>query len=109
MFAATPPLEAKKMLFSMAMSGFAHGRAKNYGTNQKLLFIYVRRAYFYAPARRPVYVTLPDEDASPGYCARLNVSMYGTRDAASNWEEKYASHLIRCGFRQGKVKNVNEL
>ena len=28
--------------------------------------------------------------------------MYGTRDAASNWEEKYASHLIRCGFRQGK-------
>ena len=33
---------------------------------------------------------------------RLNVSMYGTRDAASNWEDKYASHLIACGFTQGK-------
>ena len=28
--------------------------------------------------------------------------MYGTRDAASNWEDKYASHLISCGFTQGK-------
>ena len=28
MFAATPPLEAKKMLFSMAVTDFAYGRAK---------------------------------------------------------------------------------
>ena len=102
MFAATPPLEAKKMLFSMAMSSFAQNRANNFHGVQKLLFIDVRRAYFYAPSRRPVYVALPEEDPCPGYCARLNVSMYGTRDAASNWEDKYASHLIRCGFVQGK-------
>ena len=30
------------------------------------------------------------------------MSMYGTRDAASNWEDKYASHLIACGLTQGK-------
>ena len=102
MFAATPPLEAKKMLFSMAMSNFANGRARKFEGTQKLLFIDVKRAYFYAPARRSVYVSLPDEDPMPGYCAKLNVSMYGTRDAASNWEEKYASHLIKCGFTQGK-------
>ena len=101
MFAATPPLEAEKMLFSMAMSSFAQNRAKNFHGVQKLLFIDVRRAYFYAPSRRPVYVALPEEDPCPGYCARLNVSMYGTRDAASNWEDKYA-HLIRCGSVQGK-------
>ena len=101
-YAATPPLEAKKMLFSMAMTDFSQGRATRSNGTQKLLFIDVRRAYFYAPARRSVYVNLPDEDSKPGYCARLNVSMYGARDAASNWEEKYASHLIKCGFVQGK-------
>ena len=102
MFAATPPLEAKKMLFSMAMTEFAHGRARNFQGVQKLLFVDVKRAYVYAPARRAVYASLPDEEPMPGFCAKLNVSMYGTRDAASNWEEKYASHLISCGFAQGK-------
>ena len=68
---------------------------------QKLLFIDVSRAYFYAPSRRQVFVKLPDEDAEPGMCGRLNVSMYGTRDAAANWEEKYSQHLIDNGFERG--------
>ena len=33
-------------------------------------------------------------------CGRLNFSLYGTRDAASNWDECYASALIE-GFKQG--------
>ena len=102
MFAATPPLEAKKSLFSMAITQFARGRAKSMKGTQKLLFIDVRRAYVYAPARRPVYVTLPDEDAEEGMCGRLNRSMYGTRDAAANWEDKYSSHLESMGFARGK-------
>ena len=102
MFAATPPLEAKKSLFSMAMTQFARGHAPGMRGTQKLLFIDVRRAYFYAPARRPVYVTLPDEDAEEGMCGRLNRSMYGTRDAAVNWEDKYSSHLESMGFIKGK-------
>ena len=92
MFEATPPLEAKKMLFSMMVTEFANNRAVKLRGVQKLLSIDVRRAYFYAPARRPVFVHLPEEGAKPGFCMRLNVSMYGTRDAASNWEDKYASH-----------------
>ena len=100
MFAATPPLEPKKCLFSMAVTSFARGRCEMSGT-QKLLFIDVSRAYFYAPSRRPVFVKLPDEDAEPGMCGRLNVSMYGTRDAAANWEEKYSQHLIDNGFERG--------
>ena len=34
-------------------------------------------------------------------CGRLNYSLYGTRDAASNWEECYAETLIGMGFKQG--------
>ena len=101
MFATAPPLEAKNMLFSIAMIEFALNRAKRSKGTQKLLFIDVRRAYVDAPSRRSVYDTLPDEDAMPGHCARLNVSLYGTRDAASHLDEKYARHLIRCGFTQG--------
>lgn len=102
MFAATPPLEAKKCLFSMAMSQFARGRGEFTAKTQNLLFVDVSRAYFYAPARRPVFVRLPDEDDEQGMCGRLNVSMYGTRDAAANWEETYAQHLVENGFVQGR-------
>ena len=86
----------------MAVADVDQKRATKSKGIQKLLFIYVKRAYFYAPARRPVYVTLPDEDAKIGHCARLNVSMCGTRDAAANWEDQYASHLIANGLIQGK-------
>ena len=91
MFAATPPLEAKKAPFSLAVTEefgstkHSGGRRRGKGP-RKLLFIDVKRAYFQASAKRPVYVQLPPEDASPGQCGRLNKSMYGTRDAAQNWE-----------------------
>ena len=32
---------------------------------------------------------------------KLSFSTYGTRGAASNWENEYASHLISSSFRQG--------
>ena len=102
-FAATPPLESKKCLFSLAMTLFARNRVQNFHAAQKLLFVDVRRAYFYATAKRPVYVILPEKDAEPGICGRLNVSMYGTRDAAAYSEAKYSSHLITHGFKQGKA------
>ena len=101
MFAATPPPEAKKMLFSMAVTEFANNRAVKFRGVQKLLFIDVKRAYFYAPARRPVFVQLPDEDYEEGQCGRLEVSMYGTRDAAANWEAEYTGMLMAEGFAPG--------
>ena len=54
-----------------------------------LLVIEVRRAYFYARARRRVYIELPEGDGGgPGsrQCGLLRKSLYGTRDAAQNWE-----------------------
>ena len=101
MFAATPPLEANKCLCSMV--NFAQGRCRNHHGKTKLLFVDVSRAYLYAPSRRPVFVKLPEEDDEQGMCGRLNVSVYGTQDAAANWEYKYATHLIENSFRRGKT------
>ena len=52
-------------------------------------FIDIRRAYFHSEARRKVVVKLPDEDYEEGMCGRLIKAMYGTRDAAQNWEYEY--------------------
>ena len=100
LFAATPPLEAKKTLFSLAVTeGFGYGPGWQY----KLEFIDVKRAYFYAPAKRDVYVKLPDEDYEEGMCGKLNKSMYGTRDAAYNWEVEYVRFMNSVGFVHGKT------
>ena len=54
LFAAMPPLGAKKLLFflSQSMPGNSRGACK-------LLFIGIKRAYFHAKAVRDVYVELP--------------------------------------------------
>jgi hypothetical protein len=90
LFAATPPLEAKKILFSLWAS--CPGLC--------LDFVDVVRAYFHARARREVYVDLPAEDYDEGMCGRLCKAMYGTRDAAQNWELEYREMLSMSGFKQ---------
>ena len=65
----------------------------------------VSRAYFYARAKRPVYVKLPAEDMTEGdenKCGKLLMSMYGTRDAALNWSLEYSDTLRAAGYEQGK-------
>ena len=47
------------------------------------------------------YVRLPEEDSEEGICGKLNVSLFGTRDAARNWEEKYVEVLSGLGFVVG--------
>ena len=45
------------------------------------------RAYFYAPVTRPFFINIPDEDwedGDEGLVGHLQVSLYGTRDAAQN-------------------------
>ena len=55
---------------------------------KKLMVNDVGRAFFCAPARRQVFVDLPSEDGGGGdEIGELNFSMYGTRDAAQNWEK----------------------
>ena len=91
------------MLFSMAMTegiGFKIWQEEKGHTFE---FIGIRRAFFHAAARRTVYVQLPAEDESEGMCGMIMKSMYGTRDAAQNWEECYTQLHVGIGFKQGRA------
>jgi len=102
LFAATPPLEAKKMLFSMAVTeGIGWKGSRRHG--MKLDFIDVSCAYLHAKANRDVFIKLPAEDDEEGMCGKLDMSLYGTRDAAQNWEETYSTWLISLGFSRGRA------
>jgi hypothetical protein len=94
LFAATPPLEALKILVGVAAA-----------RKWKIVHVDVRRAYFHAEALRDVYVELDRRDKSEGeenMIGKLNYAMYGTRDAASSWEACYTKCLIGGGFTQGR-------
>ena len=61
----------------------------------------VRRAHFQAVAARDVYIRLPDGDTEEGKCGQLLRCMYGTRDAASRWDDCYSEVLRDLGFNKG--------
>ena len=66
--AATPPLEAKKMLFFFAVTEEIGYIKKEEAKGIKLDFIDIRRAYYHAEARRNVYIRLPEGDQEEGMC-----------------------------------------
>ena len=71
-----------------------------------LMIIDVRRAFFYAPATRRIFVELPEEDWQPGdeaMCGLLHQSLYGTRDAAQNWEIELGNFMEGLGFTRGRA------
>ena len=56
---------------------------------------------------RQVCVELPDEDKSSSdrtmdKVGHLKMSLYGTRDAAMNWQEEVAKEMSKWGFRRGR-------
>ena len=80
LYAGTPPLEALKATISIA--------ANNRETFS-IMHIDVSRAYFHAKAQRPVLIRLPVEDRTGTDAVKVGLmkkSMYGTRDAPSNWD-----------------------
>ncbi len=64
-------------------------------------FIDVARAYFHAKARRDVYVEFPDGDHQENVSGELKKAMYGTRDAAQNWELEYTEMMVEAGCTHG--------
>ena len=75
-----------------------------------MMAIDVKRAYFYAPATRPIFIHIFAEDREPGdenMVAQLNLSFYGTRDAAFNWTTTYIKFLQECSFEVGKGSPCN--
>ena len=98
-FAGTPPLESLRILARVAAKGMDDDEPTC------ILNLDVKRAHFYAKAKRAVFVQLPMEDPmsqDPEACGELLYSMYGTRDAASNWEEEYSEYMVdELGFSKG--------
>ena len=67
----------------------------------------VARAFFEAKAMRTVCVELPtenmmEEDRKQDMVGLLRMSLYGTRDAATNWQKEVAKEMSRWGFERGK-------
>ncbi len=84
LFAATPSLEAKKMLFSLWAS--IPGMRLDFGD--------VARAYFHAKAKRKVYVDLSAPEFEEGKRGLLKKATCGTRAAAQNWEMEYTEMMV---------------
>ena len=84
-FSATPNNEAVRLLLADAANRCRQrGKAKE---DVAIIVIDIKRAYFYAPAQKKIYVKLPPEDPqsnNPDVCGRLCKSLYGTRDAGAN-------------------------
>ncbi len=107
LFAATPPLESLRMILSICASRQDAQKAED---RFVVMRNDVRRAYFYAPTTRPIFITIPAEDREPGdedMVGQLNLSLYGTRDAAINWAKTYTEFLVSAGFEAGKASPCN--
>ena len=102
LFAATPPLEAKKLLFKWVRRIFADGR-KNV---EKVMLIDVRKAHLNAVCEDEVYVELPIEAEALGKCGKLLRWLYGMRPAANAWEKEYVEKLASIGFERGRYSPV---
>ena len=98
LYASTPPLEALRYVLSYAGT-WGDGSSER----RAVMINDVRRAYFYAKATRDLYIELPveDPDASPDVLGKLELCLYGTRDAAKGWQETLAAQLESCGFKRG--------
>ena len=81
LFAGTPPLESLRAILALCASRQSQKKPA------RIMALDVSRAYFYAPATRAIHIHIPAEDRVPGdegMVAKLNLSLYGTRDAAQS-------------------------
>jgi hypothetical protein len=94
LYASTPPLEALRIILSRAATTY------DGSTKREIMVNDVSRAYFYAKMTRPLYIEVPAEDpnASRDKLGRLRLCLYGTRDAALNWQQTLSDHLVENGL-----------
>ena len=92
-YAATPPLEALRMLLSIAAST----------RGCKVFVMDARWAHLHATVDRLIYVDLPPEARKPGMCARLRLCPYGTRDAPAKLGGVPGSRAAQDGLRAGPL------
>ena len=104
LYAATPPLEALRVVISHAATHTQKGNRRSVMVND------VRRAYFYAKIQRDVYIELPQEDEMHGkMLGKPKLCLYGTRDAAKGWQETLSAHLEAIGFERVGVIRASSI
>ena len=68
------------------------------------------RAFFYAPEQHEIHVELCEEAKKTvedtSMCAKLRMSMSGTKAAAQNWQKKFQETMATLGFSIGKAPPV---
>ena len=104
LFARTPPLEALRFLIHEA----ATVRSDEPLGSKVLMINDVSRAFFEAPAKRNICVELPKEDRTEmdirhDKVGHLRMSLYGIRDASTNWQEEVAREMRKWGVHEGQV------
>ena len=97
MFAATPPVEALRMIVSWAAS-WTHQQEEK----RAVMACDISRAFFHAEAGPNMYVELPEEDQEPGkdLVGKLRLALYGTREAAAAWQKEVSKHLTQIGLKK---------
>ena len=102
LFAATPPLEALRLLVSDA----ATITEEHQQSDKVIMLNDVARAFFEAPMTRQVCVELPLEARTEGededVVGLLLLSLYGTRDAAANFQAEVRKFLVGAGYEQSR-------
>ena len=105
LFAAMPPLEAKKALFAF-VAGVRENRRAQGHDEVKLMFVDVKKAHLNAKCDEEEWVELPNEFNKFGRYAKLKRWLYGMRKAASGWEDDYARRLVEDGFQRGRAAST---
>ena len=101
LFAATPPLETLRVLISEAAT-------TEKDKEEKVVMIAdVSRAFFEAPVVRDICVELPqeaksEEDQGKDIVGKLRLSLYGTRDAAANFQKTVREFMEQRGWIASK-------
>ena len=106
-YASMPPISALRTLFALATTRRVpglDGRMRELPRSQCLVFLDIKKAHFWADARRRILVELPAETGvdTQKYVGLLRKSLYGTRDAPANWEATILRVMNLLGFVQGK-------
>ena len=104
LFAAMPPLEAKRLLFCQAAAQRPVWR-KGRWQKKKLLFVDVKKAHLNGKVDSDQFIVieLPREVGGDKRYGRLRRWLYGMRGAASAWERDFSMRFQEVGFEKGKA------
>ena len=73
-----------------------------------MIVLDVSRAHFHPEAVRECYVELPKEDGLEGHVGKLLRTMYGTRDAAAQWDSFANKAMEGRGYETGMLSTCGD-